>query len=306
MCQKTNLGLALLLLLIPSALAQEIEQKTKSGGVIRTYSLDKFYALEASDPNESPGGTPGEYMKEEALRGLKQEDFAAMEYSDARLKTAWIRVVPGRVGAPFDCEDINGPWTARYFETSPETHWGYAYLDLVRRGEATVPHIIALARELPGTDDEIYLMVSLHRLFGEKYKPLALDFCRKYIKERPKSPYMTNAVSYLELEGSAEDAELMKWIGSIRPRYTEWMQNSVRDLQKRLAYEAANPNAVRDRGPPGRHPAFPPPNTSLPNTKTSMEMPTAIDSTSTASKTLLIFIFVAAIALLLWGLKKRP
>jgi hypothetical protein len=302
MSHKTNLSLALILLSISTVQAQEIERKTKSGAIIRTYSLDKFYALEASDPDDRSHGIPGEYMKEQALKGLKQEDFAAMDYSDARLKTAWIRVVPGNVGLPFDVEDLNGPWTARYFETSTETHWGYAYLDLVRRGEATVPHIIALAQELQGTQEEIVLMASLPSRFGEKYRQLSLDFFRKYIKERPKSPYMTDAVGYLELEGNAEDAELMKWIGSIRPRYTQWMQESVGHLQKRLAYEAANPNTPKKRGLP-RRPPFPPP-----NTQPSVAAPAPIASTAPVSNTSLISIIivtVAALGLLCLLVKKR-
>lgn len=301
------LNLLALIALLPASLLPAQNKAENSGvGVTRTYNLDEFNALEASDPNDPPGGIPGKYMNYKALNGLKQEDFAGMDYDDVRLKTAWMRAVPAIIGDPFDTEDLQGGWTAEYFRTTSEPHWGYAYLDLMRRGEAVVPHVIKLAEEIRGSPQEMWLVTALPVRFGEKYRPMAVDFCRKYIRERPKSPLMKEAVRYLENWGSAEDAELMRWIGSIRPRYTKWMEESVGHLLKRLADEAANPNKVRS-DPTKRPPFVKKTQTKSPSTR-PLAPPEAIQGSELFTPTpwsIIVALIVAAGGLLWLLLKKR-
>lgn len=121
-----------------------------------------------------------------------------------------------------------------FLNTSPEAHWGYAYLDLLNRGESAVPLMKALAEELKGTRAQLGMVMAIPGLFGEKHRSFAVDYFRQYIREHPKSAYMTDAVRYLEHYGNADDVPLMRWIGERRPQYTEWMEFSVKHLQDRL------------------------------------------------------------------------
>lgn len=186
----------------------------------------------AADPSIPRRDIPSAFEDISLLFGLKESDFAAMQPDDMRLKIAWVDLICGLpFGFPANLKQ-DSPEILNELK-GPSPHRVYTYFDLKRRGNSVTPHLLQLASDMAETDFESSLIGLMPTLPGIEITPY-LEYCRKLLRERPRSTQVVYAASLLSEHGNRDDISLIEETASIRPFYRATLQEAALLLRSRL------------------------------------------------------------------------
>jgi hypothetical protein len=207
-----------------------------SGALFSQDALDRseqiVAAAKAADPSIPRKGLPTKFEDPSSLFALKEADFAAMMPSDERLKAAWVDLLCGvpngfppdlRRDSPEVAEALKGPNPNRV----------HVFFDLQRRGNSATPHLIQLATELAETDFEASVIGLMPTLPGIEVGPY-VEYCRKLLRERPRSTQIIYAAMLLSRHGNQDDISLIDKVAASRPFFRDSLQKSSTLLRSRL------------------------------------------------------------------------
>jgi hypothetical protein len=265
-------------------------------------ALDEFAAknrvLEAQDPSTPIRPIPDKYSDVSTVEKLSESDFAKMRPDQLQLKIAWVDLIL----------NIQGRFPDRFVvapRESKESEYRIAiYSDLIRRGDAAMPAVLALADELQDTIFESRLLSVIDSLPTVKIQP-AVEYCRRLLRTRPRSSLIEDAATLLSRHGDSSDVNLLEQIARDRPFFSETIRNRAKSLRKHLiANQRANfLNAKKDPAPTNTPPLVQPPAPKkVPEAKPALTP--SEETTSSTPWSIIVVLIVAAIGLL-WLLLKR-
>lgn len=186
----------------------------------------------AKDPSTSTRTVPPQYDDVSALEKLSEADFANMNASDPRLKTAWVDLVLG----------LPGGFPTNLSRTDPEVvkggHRAAAFFDLIRRGDSATPILLELARELEETPFESGLLEMIDTLQGVNLAPF-LSYSRNLLLTRPKSSKIVSAALLLGRHGTTEDVLLLEKVAASRPYFADTIRKEAKALKAHIDGERA-------------------------------------------------------------------
>jgi hypothetical protein len=275
-----------------------------SGAVFSQDALDRseqiVAAAKAADPSIPRKGLPTKFEDPSSLFALKEADFAAMMPSDERLKAAWVDLLCGvpngfprglRRDSPEVAEALKGPNPNRV----------HVFFDLQRRGNSATPHLIQLATELAETDFEASVIGLMPTLPGIEVAPY-VEYCRKLLRERPRSTQIIYAAMLLSRHGSQEDISLIDKVAASRPFFRDSLQKSSTLLRSRLGSTPPTGSSPSGEGVTSQNQPMGSANHALetkPTTSTPSEEPTSSTPWS------VVAVLIVAATGLLWLLVKK-
>jgi hypothetical protein len=260
--------------------------------------LDTFAAenrrLEAQDPSTQTRPIPPEYDVLSEIEHLTEAGFARMEPDSRALRVAWVNLI----------RDLPGGFPQRLLRSHPAVKEGgfraAAHLDLIRRGDAATPILLALAQELAETPFESSLLGIIDTLQSVQLEPF-LEYSRNLLRTRPKSSQIVIAAGLLGRHGTDQDLLLLEQVAAARPYFAQTIRKEAKALKAHLEGEEDRAGSPATKlNPP------PTPQSSLPK-KAPDATPVAPSEEPTSSTPwrVIVVLIVAASGLLWLVLKRR-